>query len=196
MALPDRTHDKALQFGPFCGYHGPQRSPDVIDWVVIHDTEGSSSGYPTQPSAQGVASYGASKSAKASWHVTCDDKLAIRTLGDNTIGYHAYSPANNIGLGLEICGFARWSKIQWYLHQATLKRAAWVTARWCVKYGIPARWLTDSEIRAQKPGLLTHADVTRALKLGSHTDPGPNFPRYYFLMLVKRRVRWLTAEAV
>lgn len=183
MPLPDRTHDKPLQKGPYCSYRGGPRSPSSISWVVIHDAEGGN--------AQGVAAYGASTGAQASWHVTSDDKISIRCLPDDIIGYHAYSPANDIGLGLEICGYASWTKLQWYQHQATLKRSAWVTARWCVRYKIPARWLTDEQIRERRPGILTHWDVTRVLRKGSHTDPGKNFPRTYFMYLVRRRVGWL-----
>lgn len=178
-------YNAPLQQGPFCKYHGHTRSPGDIDWVVVHDAEGAN--------AQGVAAYGASGNAQASWHVTCDDKVGIRCLADDVVAYHAYSPANDIGLGLEICGYASWSKLTWYRHQATLKRSAWVVARWCVRYNIPARWLKDDEIRAHKPGLLTHADVTRVLHKGSHTDPGKNFPKGYFLLLVRRRVAELSS---
>lgn len=183
MALPDRTHDGRLQAGPYCRYHGPSRDPGRIKWVVIHDAEGGS--------ADGVAAYGASGNAQASWHVTCDNKKSIRCLGDDVVAYHAYSPANEIGLGIELCGYARWSKLQWFQHQATLKRAAWVVARWCVKYDVPPRWLTPAQIRTQQKGVLKHADVTRVLGKGSHTDPGPNFPGGYFMWLVQRRVKWL-----
>ena len=186
MTLPDRKHDQRLQQGPFCSYHGGSRRPERIRWVVIHDAEGGS--------AQGVANYGASGNAQASWHVTCDDTVAIRCLADDIVGYHAYSPANDIGLGLEICGYASWSKLTWFRHQATLKRAAWVTARWCVRYQIPPRWLTDQQLRDERPGLTYHAQVTRVLKKGSHTDPGKNFPFGYFLWLVQRRVRWIKGQ--
>jgi N-acetylmuramoyl-L-alanine amidase CwlA len=155
---------------------------------VIHDAEAPSN------AAQGVANYGASSSARASWHIVADDNITIRTLADDRVAYHAYSPANQIGLGIELCGYASYSRYQWYRHQATLKRGAWQTARWCVKYNIPPKWLTDSQIIDEVPGLLTHGDVTRVLKKGSHTDPGKNFPRGYFQFLVQRRVKWILAE--
>ena len=192
MALPDRKHDKPLQKGPYCSYHGGFRPTRAIKWVVVHDTEGSASAYPGQPSAQGVAAYGAGSNAQASWHVTVDEKVAIRCLPDTTVAYHAYSPANDIGLGLEICGWAKWSKVQWFKHIKTLRRSAWVTARWCDQYNIPPRILTRAQVRAGVAGITFHSDVTKYLGKGSHTDPGPNFPRGTFLWLVKRRLGWLS----
>jgi N-acetylmuramoyl-L-alanine amidase CwlA len=180
--LPDRKHDRPLQQGPYCGYHGGTRETANLRWIVIHDAEGSS--------AQGVANYGVTATS-ASWHVTVDDVVAIRCLADDIVAYHAYSPANEIGLGLEICGYAAWSKATWFRHQSTLKRAAWVTARWCVKYDIPVRWLTDQQLRNEACGLTYHAQITRVFRKGSHTDPGKGFPYGYFLYLVKRRVGWL-----
>lgn len=184
--MPDRKHDGRLQQGPYCGYHGGLRDPGRIKWIVIHDAEGSS--------AQGVANYGVTTKS-ASWHVTVDDTIAIRCLADDIVAYHAYSPANDIGLGIELCGYARWSKKDWYIHQSTLKRAAWVVARWCQRYGIPAEWISDSGLKAQHKGITYHAQITRVLKKGSHTDPGPNFPFTYFMWLVKRRVKWLGSGA-
>lgn len=186
MPLPDRKHDKPWQPGPYCGYHGGQRELSSIRWVVIHDAEGGD--------AQGVARYGVTTKS-ASWHVTVDDNVAIRCAGDGTIAYHAYSPANDIGLGLEICGYAAWTRRQWFVRQATLKRAAWVTARWCVKYQIPPRWLSDRELLGNKKGVTYHAQITRVLREGSHTDPGKGFPYGYFMWLVQRRVRWLKGQA-
>jgi N-acetylmuramoyl-L-alanine amidase CwlA len=188
MLLHDLAHRAPVQVGPACSWHGPRRSTGDICWIVIHDAEAPSN------AARGVANYGASSSAKASWHMVVDDNVSIRQLGDDVVAYHAYSPANQIGLGIELCGYAAYSKLAWYRHQATLKRAAWQVARWCVKYDIPPRWLTGAQIIDEAPGMLTHADVTNILGKGNHSDPGPNFPRGYFQLLVRRRVRWILAE--
>ena len=132
--LHDKRHRAPVVIGPRCVFHGPRRWPGQIRRVVIHDAEGST--------AAGVAAYGASRSAKASWHWAVDDKQAIRCLPDDVVAWAAPG-ANNDGIQIELCGFARWSKPTWYRHQATLKRGAWVAAEACVNYGIPVRWLTD-----------------------------------------------------
>ena len=192
VAMRDARHRVPVVQGPRCRYPGPPRWPGQIRLVVVHDTEGN--GYPKQPPAMGVARYGASSAARASWHFTVDQKEAVRCLPDDVVGWAAPG-ANTDGLQLEICGYARWSRLAWYRHQATLKRSAWVVARWCVRYGIPVRWLTDRQLsdRASE-GLATHVQCSRVFKGSDHTDPGPNFPADYFLWLVKRRVRWLQQE--
>lgn len=192
MLWKDPKHRGPVKNGPKAVYHGASRWPGSIRLVVIHDTEGG--GFPKQPPARGVANYGASRSARASWHVTVDETEAIRCLPDDVVAWAAPG-ANTDGLQLEICGHARWSRLQWFRHQATLKRSAWVVARWCVLYGIPARWLTDRQLadRASE-GLCTHAQCSRVFRGSDHTDPGPNFPAGYFLWLVKRRVKWIRQE--
>lgn len=183
----DKRHRAPVVVGPRCVYHGPDRYPDSIRLVVVHDAEGST--------ARGVAAYGASAAATASWHFAVDGKEAVRCLPDDVIAWAAPG-ANSDGLQLEICGFARWSRGTWFIHQASLKRSAWVTARWCVRYGLRARWLTDSEVAGgDADGLTTHAQVNRVFKKSDHTDPGANFPYAYFLWLVKRRISWLEEEA-
>lgn len=181
--MRDKRHRKPVQIGPSCKHRGPPRSPASIKYVVIHDAEGAS--------AQGVANYGATTSTVVSWHVTCDNEVLIRCLPDWVVAWTA-PPCNSSGLQIELCGFARWSKREWYQHQATLKRGAWQVARWCKQYGLPARWLNDSELRAgKKPGIVTHAQVSRVFGMSDHYDPGRNFPSRYFMYLVRRRLRWL-----
>lgn len=187
MALPDRKHDKPLQQGPFARWNGGVRDIDDIQVIVIHDTESPPN------SAQGVANYGATTDRKVSWHVVVDNNKAIRCVADNKIAWTA-PPKNSDGLHVEICGYASYSKVQWFRNQSSLKRAAWVVARWCVKYDIPPVLLTDSALKGGRSGITTHAQVSRVYKQTDHTDPGKNFPMGYFMYLVRRRVDWLSGE--
>lgn len=190
--MRDARHRKPVQYGPLCKWHGGARSPSEIAWIVWHDTEGRD--FPKQPSAKALARWGAywvPASNKVSWHLTVDDDIAVVCLPDDVISYTAYSRANRHGLHIELCGHARWSKLQWYIHQATLKRAAWRAARWCKRYGIPPRFLSDDEYRRGEKGMITHAQVTRVDRVGSHTDPGKHFPDRYVAKLVRRRMKWL-----
>lgn len=182
MLWNDPKHRGPITHGPYIPYNGGTRPESAIRLVVIHDAEGAN--------AKGVAAYGASGQRNASWHMTVDDNYLIQQLPDNIVAWAAPG-ANSDGLQLEICGFASWSKLQWYQHQSTLKRAAWQVARWCREHGIPARYLTDAQLRNGSAGITTHAQVNRVYKGSNHTDPGKNFPLGYFLFLVKRRIKWL-----
>ena len=185
MSLPDSKHNKSCVYIP-ARWHGGFRKLDER-LIVIHDTESG----PT--SARGVANYFAHLpyTKKVSSHKIVDRNECITAVKDPFVAWAAPG-SNSDGLQLEICGYARWSKRTWFVNQATLKRAAWVVAKWCIKYHIPAKWLTPAQIRAGAYGVTTHADVNKAYGMSSHTDPGPNFPRVYFLFLVRRRMRWLS----
>lgn len=181
--MRDSRHRSPVQVGPRCKHDGGWRHASDINYIVIHDAEGSS--------AKGVAAYGASTDRVVSWHVTCDDDILIRCLPDLTIAWAA-PPCNTNGLQIELCGYAGWSRLKWYVHQATLKRAAWQVADWSRKYSIPARWLTDDELRrGNKDGIVTHGQVSRVFGKSDHTDPGSGFPASYFMRLVNRRLKWL-----
>lgn len=184
--MRDARHRKPVLDGPRCKHDGGLRRSSQIRYVVIHDAEGGS--------AKGVANYGATTDRSVSWHFTCDNDYLIRCLPDSFIAWAA-PPCNTNGLQLELCGFARWSRFQWYLHQSTLKRGAWQVAAWCRAYNIPARWLTNQELdEGEDKGIVTHAQVSQVFGMSDHSDPGKNFPRGYFMRLVRRRIRWLSLD--
>jgi N-acetylmuramoyl-L-alanine amidase. len=183
--MADKKHQGPVIVGPYIPYNGGVRPVSDIKLVVIHDTEGGGS-------AKNVAAWGATQ-RNASWHVVVDNDCVVRQLPDNIVAWGA-PPCNDEGLQCEIVGFASWSKLQWFKNQSSLKRAAWQTARWCVGHDIPARWLTDAQLKAGAKGLTYHAQVSRVFDESDHTDPGKNFPFGYFLFLVKRRVKWLKAS--
>jgi len=183
--MRDSRHRKPVVFGPRCKWDGGNRRATTIRYVVIHSAESPSD------AAQGVANYGARTTTKVSWHVVVDDNMLIRQLPDLAVAWAA-PPLNTNGLQIEMCGRASYSKIEWYRHQGTLKRAAWQVAKWCKTYKIPARRLSDSALdEGEEPGIVTHAQVSRVFKKSNHTDPGAGFPMRYFMFLVQRRLRWL-----
>lgn len=185
--MRDAKHRKPVEIGPRCKHDGGPRRASQIRYIVIHDAEGAN--------ARGVAAYGATTDRVVSWHVTCDDNVLIRCLPDLTIAWAA-PPCNTNGLQIELAGFASYSKLQWYLHQGTLKRAAWQVAKWCNTYDIPPRWLTHAELdEGEDKGIVTHALVSEVFRESTHSDPGKNFPKTYFLRMVKRRMRWLRPDA-
>lgn len=188
MLWNDPKHRGPVENGPRARHNSGPRDLSRIRLVVMHDTEGGT--------ARSVAAYFASQGSRASTHWAVDEDRAVRCLPDDIVPWGAPG-ANQDGIHIEQCGYARWSRLEWFRHQATLKRAAWVAAKACVKYGIPPRWLTDRELADHvTEGLTTHAQVSKVFRGSDHTDPGPHFPKGYFILLVKRRVKWLERERV
>lgn len=155
------------------------RPLSAIRWIVMHDTEGGT--------AESIAHYFASSAAQGSAHLVVDDTSCYRTLPNNRIPWGA--PGANInGFHIEQCGYAKWTNLIWSkTHRATLERAAYKCALHCRKFGIPPYFVDYKGLRANKFGVTTHAEVTKAFpKLGgSHTDPGPGWPRYWFMLRVR-----------
>lgn len=183
MIWNDPKHRGPTRTGPRASHDSGVRDPSTIRLVVMHDTEGGT--------AQSVSSYFASRSSAASTHWVVDEKEAVRCLPDDVVPWGAPG-ANRDGIHIEQCGWARWSVKDWFVHQSTLKRSAWVAARTCHRYRIPVRWLTDRQLRdGVSEGLTYHGQVSKVFRGSDHSDPGPNFPKGYFLRLVKRRVKWI-----
>lgn len=183
--MRDSRHLKPVVFGPRCRWDGGPRRASSLEYIVIHDAESPSD------AAQGVANYGARTPTKVSWHVVVDDNILICQLPDLVTSWTA-PPLNQNGLHIELCGRAAYSRLEWYRHQGTLKRAAWQVAKWCKVHKIPPTWLSDAQLdEGEERGIVTHAQVSRVFKMSTHSDPGPNFPMSYFMLLVRRRLGWL-----
>lgn len=180
-------YDQPCKVGPRAAHDsGPRKAAD-IDLVVIHTAEAADlSG--VDNTAEGVANFFAQESTQASTQLAVDRDSCVRMLPDLVIPWGA-SGANHDGLHVEICGRAGWDKERWLSDEVKpmLNRTAAKVAKWCWQYKIPRRWLTVIDLRADKRGLTTHADVNAAFKRGSHWDPGPNFPHDWFL---KRVIYW------
>lgn len=150
--------------------------------VVVHSMEAPEKG----ETAENVANYFRTTGTVASAHVCVDNNSAVRCVPDSDTAYAAPG-ANSDGLQLELAGYARQSRAQWLddYGKGLLKQAAIVTAAWCEKYNIPAKRLTQSELRAGKRGITQHRDVSAVYRKSDHTDPGPHFPWDVFLAEVK-----------
>lgn len=142
---------------------GPRPAKPTL--VVVHCTEGST--------AEGAARWFANPRSAGSAQVVVDDVEVWRCVDDMTIAWHAIG-ANTNGLGLEIAGFARWTRAEWMSHVPRLEEAARIHAGWNLTYGIP---LVESTTR----GYHSHA----GLPGNNHTDPGANFPWDFYLGRVR-----------
>lgn len=151
------------------------RKVEDIKWIVLHDTEGGS--------AESVARFFDSPKAQGSAHLVVDDSECYRCLKDTEIAWGAPG-ANTKGFHIEQCGYAHWTEAQWMEHSDTIDRAAYKTAYHCLKFGIPTAWRSAADLKANKEGITSHLECSKAFG-GNHTDPGPNWPRYYFMKRVR-----------
>lgn len=152
------------------------RPVEVIDWIVMHDTEG--------PTARAAASWLADKRATGSANCVVDDNVCYEILADNRIPWGAPG-ANYKGYHIEQAGFATWTNFLWSsTHRNTLRRAAYRAAVRSIKYNIPVRFVKADGLKLGVRGITTHAECTKAFG-GNHTDPGSGYPMAVFLSMVK-----------
>lgn len=152
-----------------------------IDRIIIHDEE-----YPvSNTSAEEIARYFASPTAKGSAHYVEDADSEQHCVREHSIAWHA--PPNPGSIGIEQDGYARFTSAEWALpgSQATIRNTARRTADLCQRYGIPVVWLSVEDLRAGKRGITGHMNVSVAFRLSDHTDPGTQFPVTQFLNLVR-----------
>ncbi len=187
-------YDQPCKSGPRAANDSGPRRASGIDLVVIHSAEAADS-FGADNTAEGVARFFSTLPADrgASTQLAVDRDSCVRMLPDLVVPWGAKG-ANHDGLHVEICGYAKWQREEWLsaTNKPMLNRAAAKAGKWCWQYKIPRRWLTVAELRAGKRGLTTHVDVNAAFKGGTHWDPGPHFPRAWFL----ERVRHYYAEIV
>jgi N-acetyl-anhydromuramyl-L-alanine amidase AmpD len=145
-----------------------------IDLIVIHTMEA-----PEKPeTAENVARWFAGRTApRASAHYCVDADSVVQCVRDQDVAWHAPG-ANHNGIGIEHAGTARQTSADWSDDYSSrmLALSARLTAELCRKYAIPAVRLGPAQLRAGKRGVTGHIDCTRAFGVGSHWDPGPNFP--------------------
>lgn len=149
----------------------------VVEWIVWHDMESAN----LTGAAEGVGSWFRNHQVEASTHYGVDNNSIQQYLNLTTIPWGAPG-ANLNGVHIEQMGLARWDREQWMdKAKPTLDRNAWLTARIhrrleAANVHVPLHLLSDAEIRAHKHGVTTHRQLTRALGIGSHTDPGTGYP--------------------
>ena len=180
-----KLYAKPCKAGPRAAHDAGPRRAGAIDLCVIHTAEAADA-VGADNTAEGVANYFAREDVEASTQLAVDRDSCVRMLPDLVIPWGA-SGANSDGLHVEICGRAAWRRETWLSarNKPMLDRAAAKVAKWCWQYGIPRRWLSVAELRAGGRGLTTHVDVNAAFKRGVHWDPGPGFPRDWFVERVR-----------
>jgi hypothetical protein len=180
--LPDPTNaDCRTTF--HAAHTSGKRPVSAIWWIFLHDEEAGT--------ASSAANWFANPNSEGSAHLCVDDNVCFRTLGDDDIAWAMDSKfANTHSFSIEQAGYAKWSVPLWKKHWKTLRRAAYKTAYHCHKFGIPPYFVWAADLRKGKRGVSTHAESTKAFG-GNHTDPGPLWPRYIFMVLVRRYFKQL-----
>lgn len=105
---------------------------------------------------------------------------------DDKVAYHAPG-GNRVGIGLEHAGYASQSRADWLdpYSKAMLGNSIKLSADLCRKYGIRPQFLTAANLVAgNMNGVTTHAEISKAFHLSTHTDPGPNFPMDYYIFVL------------
>ena len=147
-----------------------------VHWIVLHDEEAST--------AESAARYFTLPESGGSAHLCVDDAICFRCLDNKDIAEGAPG-ANTNGFHIEQAGFARWSAVVWRSHYRTLHRAAYKTAFHCHVFKLPPVFVFAAGLQQNEKGVTTHAQVSKAFR-GTHTDPGPLWPRRYFMRLVRQ----------
>jgi hypothetical protein len=158
-------------------YKSSTRGTRPVRLIAVHTAEGART-------AKSLGAYFFRGDVQASSHVGID--------ADTTLQYVPYSKAswtlrsgNPISDNAELCGFARWTREQW-LSDKTIDKcesprrmlrrcSAWIAER-CKARGIDVRRLTVVQLAKGEWGVIAHDDWTKAMKDGTHWDPGPGFP--------------------
>lgn len=162
--------------------------------IVVHTGETPES----SSAAEGMADWFSRVSTRASAHVCVDTDSEVRCVDDEDTAWAAPG-ANADGLQVEFAGRAGQTSGDWsdVASQQILERGAQRVAAWCIKWHIPARWLSDAELADGKTrGLTTHAQVSRVFKRSDHTDPGKSFPDVAFRARVTAIIGARTADPV
>lgn len=162
--------------------HGGSYRSGQPTLIVIHSLEA--------PARRGLAwdlANGWLKTGGVSPHAITDPGETVDTCSESLVGWHCGN-GNQVGIGLEVTGYAAWSFDDWTSGDAfaavrlDAKRAAEAAKR----HGIPIRWLSLSQIRNGERGFCTHADISATLGGTNHTDPGRGFPFAIFMQMVQQ----------
>lgn len=159
-----------------------------IDLIVLHTVEAPEK----DTNAEAVANYFATTDRTVSAHYCVDNNSEVQCVKEGDVAFAAPG-ANHNGVQIEMAGYAGQGREGWADDYSTqmLERAAKLAADVAKRYDIPTVFIDAAGLKAGKRGFTTHAEVSKAFRKSTHTDPGPDFPAKSFMA----RVRALVAPA-
>lgn len=162
-------------------HQGASRDPKSIRLLVIHTMEAPEKG----TTAEAVAAYFQRGDRVASAHMCVDSDSMVECVVPAKVAYAAPG-GNATGYHYELAGYARQSENEWAdpYSVATLFRAAEHMARMARLLDIPIVFRDADDLVLGKSGITTHAQISKAFKKSTHTDPGAGFPINSFVQLV------------
>jgi hypothetical protein len=169
--------------------------------IVIHDME-----YPERSNgAEWCAQFFASGQVRASAHYCVDNDSIVQCVKDEDGAWHTPGALptkggreiNRSSIGIEHAGYAKQSASEWLdpYSMAMLQLSSELVASLCVKFGIPPVRLSVDDLKAGAHGICGHVNCTKATGVGSHWDPGPNFPWDWYMARVREHHAHLTGSA-
>lgn len=157
----------------------------TVDLLVMHTMEAPEKG----TTAEAVAQFFAKPTTKASAHYNFDNNSIVQCVKEEDVAWAAPG-ANHDGIQFEHAGFARQSPAQWDdpFSRAMLELSIDMAAQVVKRHNIPVVFLRAPDLAAQRRGITTHAEVSKAFRLSDHTDPGVGFPMQDYLTAIRLRV--------
>lgn len=142
------------------------REAKEVDWLVLHTAEGAKIeidlGNYFKGNDNGSSTAGIGQAGGYASYVNAADTC------------WAGPPLNQEAEHLEICGFAKWTRLEWLTHPAMLQTVArWIAWR-CTVRKIPIRFVSSPAVGTS--GVTGHVQINKIFRQSDHWDPGPNFP--------------------
>ncbi|MFD3431166.1 glycoside hydrolase domain-containing protein [Nocardia fluminea] len=134
---------------------------------LLHTQEGNGT-------AESLAGYLNNSANQVSYHYTLRDGVVVDVV-DTDLASWAVLDANPYTVNLCFAGSrAAWSREDWLNLRDDIRIAAWLAVQEAKKYNFDTAVIAPPYER--RDGISDHAYVTHALRIGNHTDVGPNFP--------------------
>jgi len=176
--LPDRLPPVLANSIPFVeARHYNHAARNSIELIVLHSMEAAETSTTAESCAHYLATLPLDTTKKKSCHYCVDSDSVVQCVPDHMIAYAAPG-ANSSGLHIELAGFARQSREEWFDAYGTrmLGLCGQLIARLCKRWKIPPTIVRAPGLLQRQRGITTHALVNEAFRQSDHTDPGPGFP--------------------
>lgn len=173
-----------IPFKQALNYTRANRSRESIKWIVLHSMEGPEEATRAEHVANWMSGALAPKfpAPETSAHYAVDSDSIVQMVKDRDVAWHAKG-ANRFGIGIEHAGKAKQTREQWLdaFSGPMLLISAELCAALCNLYVIPRVFVDAADLLKGEAGITTHAEVTKAFRQSTHTDPGPSFPLDWYL---------------